>query len=497
MTTVPPEIEKLSQAHVLCIGDVMLDRFVYGGTQRISPEAPVPVVKVAHSQAMPGGAGNVARNVVGLDARCSLLTVTGKDVAGDELRVLLQTLPSLTCNALIDQTRPTSVKTRFIASSQQVLRVDQEVDTPLSADVAQQLVDQATKLLPEVDVVILSDYAKGVLTEQVTSAVIAAARASQVPVIVDPKGRDFRKYDGASLVTPNLKELQEATGVDPHTEEGVERATKELFSLTKIDAVLVTSSERGVSYVRRDSAAVHLPTTAREVFDVSGAGDTVVATLAVAIGVGIDPVRAAHLANLAGGVVVGKVGTVAVELRDLLEATRREERGSLLDKLSDPEDVIALTQRWRDERCRIGFTNGCFDLIHPGHISLLAQAAAHCDHLIVGLNSDASVRRLKGPRRPIQNELSRALVLAALRDVDVVVLFDEDTPEALIRKLRPDVLIKGADYTANQVVGAEFVQSYGGKVFLAELTPNQSTTQMVKRFNGSTPRGVKSLSGTS
>jgi D-beta-D-heptose 7-phosphate kinase / D-beta-D-heptose 1-phosphate adenosyltransferase len=195
--------------------------------------------------------------------------------------------------------------------------------------------------------------------------------------------------------------------------------------------------------------------------------------------------------------ILGKVGTVAVELRDLLEATRREERGSLLDKLSDPEDVIALTQRWRDERRRIGFTNGCFDLIHPGHISLLAQAAAHCDHLIVGLNSDASVRRLKGPRRPIQNELSRALVLAALRDVDVVVLFDEDTPEALIRKLRPDVLIKGADYTANQVVGAEFVQSYGGKVFLAELTPNQSTTQMVKRFNGSTPRGVKSLSGTS
>ncbi len=497
MTTVPADIDKLSQARVLCIGDVMLDRFVYGGTQRISPEAPVPVVKVARSQAMPGGAGNVARNVVGLDARCSLLTVTGKDVAGDELRVLLQTLPSLTCNAVIDQTRPTSVKTRFIASSQQVLRVDQEVDTPLSADVAQQLVDQATKLLPEVDVVILSDYAKGVLTEQVTSAVIAAARASQVPVIVDPKGRDFGKYDGASLVTPNLKELQEATGVDPHTEEGVERATKELFRITKIDAVLVTSSERGVSYVRRDNAAVHLPTTAREVFDVSGAGDTVVATLAVAIGVGVDPIRAAELANLAGGIVVGKVGTAIVELRELLEATQREERASVLEKLSDPEDVIALAQRWRDEGRRIGFTNGCFDLIHPGHVSLLDQAAAHCDHLIVGLNSDRSVRRLKGPRRPIQNELSRALVLAALRGVDVVVLFDEDTPERLIRKLRPDVLIKGADYTAGQVIGAEFVQSYGGKVFLAELTPNQSTTQMVKRFDGSIPVGVTSSSGTS
>jgi len=497
MTTVSAEIEKLSQAHVLCIGDVMLDRFVYGGTQRISPEAPVPVVKVDRSQAMPGGSGNVARNVVGLDARCSLLTVTGKDAAGDELRVILQRLPGLTCDAVIDQTRPTSVKTRFIASSQQVLRVDQEVDTPLSADLAKQLVDQATKLLSEVDVVVLSDYAKGVVTEQVASAVIAAARAARVPVIVDPKGRDFRKYDGASLVTPNLKELQEATGVDPHTEEGVERATRELFSLTNIDAVLVTSSERGVSYVQRDKAAVHLPTTAREVFDVSGAGDTVVATLAVAIGVGIDPMRAAKLANLAGGIVVGKVGTATVELRELLEATRREERGSLLEKFSEPEDVIALAQRWRDEGRRIGFTNGCFDLIHPGHISLLAQAAAHCDHLIVGLNSDASVRRLKGPRRPIQNELSRALVLTALRGVDVVVLFDEDTPENLIRKLRPDVLIKGADYTASQVIGADFVQSYGGKVFLADLTPNQSTTGMVKRFNGSTKHGVRSLSGAS
>jgi D-beta-D-heptose 7-phosphate kinase/D-beta-D-heptose 1-phosphate adenosyltransferase len=497
MTTVPPEIEKLSQARVLCVGDVMLDRFVYGGAQRISPEAPVPVVKVAHSQAMPGGAGNVARNIVALGARCSLLTVTGKDVAGEELRVLLQMLPSLTCSAVIDQTRPTTVKTRFAASSQQVLRVDQEVDTPLSADVAQQLVDQATKLLREVDVVILSDYAKGVLTEQVTSAVIAAARASQVPVIVDPKGRDFRKYDGASLVTPNLKELQEVTGLDVSTDEGVEHATNALFSLMKVDAVLVTSSERGVSYVRRDSAAVHLTTTAREVFDVSGAGDTVVATLAVAIGVGIDPMRAAQLANLAGGIVVGKVGTATVEFRELLEAARREERGSLLEKFSGPEDVIALAQRWRDEGRRIGFTNGCFDLIHPGHISLLAQAAAHCDRLIVGLNSDRSVRRLKGPERPIQNELSRALVLAALRGVDVVVLFDEDTPETLIRKLRPDVLIKGADYTASQVVGAEFVQSYGGKVFLAELTPNQSTTQMVKRFNGSNLDGVTSSSGTS
>ena len=485
MTTRATEIEKISEATVLCVGDVMLDRFVYGEMRRISPEAPVPVVKVVDSRAMPGGAGNVARNLVALGARCSLLTVTGKDAAGDELRGVLRALPNLTYNAVTDQTRPTTIKTRFVAANQQVVRVDDEVDIPISADVAHELVGQAARLLREVDVVVLSDYGKGVLTPQVTSAVIAAARAAQIPVIVDPKGSDYRKYDGASLVTPNLRELEEVTGVDARTDQDVERAATILFAHVNVDAVLVTRSEQGVSFVRRDSAAIHLPTTAREVFDISGAGDTVVATLAGAMGVGIDPVRAAELANLAGGIVVGKVGTATVELRELLEVIRREQRRSLLDKLSEPEDVISLVKRWRDQGRRIGFTNGCFDLIHPGHISLLAQAAAQCDRLVVGLNSDASTRRLKGPERPIQDELSRALVLAALRGVDAVVLFDEDTPESLMEKLRPDVLIKGADYTAGQVIGAEFVKSYGGELFLAELTPDQSTTQIVNRFNSS------------
>lgn len=483
MTVTPAEIEKFTQARVLCIGDVMLDRFVYGGAQRISPEAPVPVVKVACSEAMPGGAGNVARNVVAMGASCSLLTVTGEDGPGNELIALLGALPGLTCHVVTDPERPTTVKTRFIASSQQVLRVDHEVDTPISSDVAQQLVDRATSLLREVDVLILSDYAKGALTEQITSPIIEAARALSIPVIVDPKGRNYRKYDGASVVTPNVKELEEATGIFADTYAGVEFATNELFKNTSVDAALVTSSERGLSYLARNVPGVHIPAAAREVFDVSGAGDTVVATLAVAMAVAIDPVEAARLANLAGGIVVGKVGTATVERRELLEAARREKRSPLLDKLSEPEDVSALAQRWHNEGRRIGFTNGCFDLIHPGHVSLLAQAAAQCDRLIVGLNNDASVRQLKGPERPIQDELSRALVLAALRDVDAVILFDEDTPENLIKMLRPDVLIKGADYAPEQVVGAEFVQSYGGRLYLAELSPDQSTTQMVNRLD--------------
>lgn len=458
----------------------MLDRFVYGDVRRISPEAPVQVLKVANSRSMPGGAGNVARNLVALGADCRLITVIGDDAAGKELNGLLQTLPNLMCDALIDPSRPTTTKTRFIAAHQQVLRVDDELGAPLAVDVADEVVSRARDHLRGVDVVVLSDYAKGVLTPHVTSAVIDAACAAKIPVIVDPKGSDYQKYSGASLVTPNLKELQEVTGINALTDHDIERASHLLLNDLKIQAVLVTRSEQGVSLIQRQHAAFHLPTMAREVFDISGAGDTVVATLAAAIGVGLDSIRAAELANLAGGIVVGKLGTAAVELRELADAVRRQQRGSLLDKLGDSEEVMLLADRWHDEGLTIGFTNGCFDLIHPGHISLLTQAAAQCDRLVVGLNTDSSVRRLKGPNRPIQDELSRALVVAALRGVDAVVLFDSDTPENLIRRLRPDVLIKGADYAASEVVGADFVSSYGGKLFLAELVPNHSTTRIVE-----------------
>ena len=460
----------------------MLDRFTYGGAQRISPEAPVPVVKVTHSRAMPGGVGNVARNVVALGARCSLLTVIGRDAEGEELRALLQELPSLDFSALIDQQRPTTVKTRFVAAHQQVLRVDKEIDDPIPLRLGKQLIDESIRLLPHVNVVVLSDYAKGVLTGEVAAAVISAARKAGVPVIVDPKGDDYSKYDGASFLTPNLKELQAMTGVDACTDQSVERAANLLLSRTSVDAVLATRSERGISYVPRGMPAVHLPTTAREVYDVSGAGDTVVATLAVALGVGLDPALAARIANLAGGIVVAKSDTAVVEHGELLERSLREERGPLLEKLVEVEELKVAVERWREEGKRVGFTNGCFDLVHPGHISLLTQAAAKCDRLIVGLNSDESVRRLKGPERPVQNELARALVLGALPYVDAVVIFDDDTPEALIRSIRPDVLMKGADYNASQVVGGEFVESYGGEIFLAELVPDQSTSSIVGRF---------------
>ena len=483
VSTLIAEIERLSGARVLCVGDVMLDRFVYGGVQRISPEAPVPVVKAQDSQAMPGGAANVARNLVTLGAHCSLVTVAGADAAGSELEELLQKLPNLTWRTVTDRTRPTTVKTRFVAANQQILRVDDEVDTPLAGDAEHELVSQATELMHDIDVVVLSDYAKGVLTPHTTQAIIGAARAANIPVIVDPKGADYQKYSGATLVTPNLNELRDVTGLSPRTDDAVEQATTALLNDVDIDAVVVTRSEQGMSVIQRDGAAEHFPTMAREVFDIAGAGDTVVATLAAAVGVGINTERAVQLANLAAGVVVGKVGTAAVQLRELAEAAVRDQGESLLDKVGQAEDVIARAQLWRNDGRRVGFTNGCFDLIHPGQISLISQAAARCDRLIVGLNSDSSVSRLKGPERPIQDELARALVLTAIRGVDAVIIFDEDTPESLIKNLRPDVLIKGADYKADQVVGADFVESYGGELYLASLTPNQSTTQMIQRSN--------------
>jgi D-beta-D-heptose 7-phosphate kinase/D-beta-D-heptose 1-phosphate adenosyltransferase len=481
VTTVLSEVADLGRARVLCIGDAVLDRFAFGGARRISPEAPVPVLRVLRSESMPGGAGNVARNVVSLGATCTLVTVVGGDPAGAELRSLLGEVPGLRCEAVVDEGRSTPVKTRFVAEGQQLLRVDHEDDVEVAGEVAAGLVALAEGLVGAADVVVLSDYAKGTLSAAVTAAVIAAARAAGLPVVVDPKGRDYARYAGATLVTPNVKELHEVTGIEAATDDAVEQAAGALLAEVDVGAVLVTRSERGMSYIPRGGRAVHLPTRAQEVFDISGAGDTVVAALAAALAVGLEPPRAAQLANLAAGVVVGKVGTASVTPAELVDASRRLEQGTL-PGLRDLDAVAALVERWRAEGASVGFTNGCFDLVHPGHVSLLVQAAARCDRLVVGLNSDASVERLKGAGRPVVPEGDRAEILAALRGVDAVVLFDEDTPEALIRRFRPDVLVKGADYSEDEVVGAEFVKSYGGTVFLADLVPGRSTTDLVERI---------------
>jgi len=484
MSDLARHIDSLSSARVLCVGDVMLDRFVYGAVDRVSPEAPIPILRIERESAMLGGAGNVAANVMALGAGCRFISVIGDDGAGAELRRLVAGELGDDAGMVAQPGRQTTVKTRFIGGRQQLLRADAETVAPIAADSANLVSGMVRDALFDVGAVILSDYGKGVLTDKLLARVIAVARTAGLPVVVDPKGSDYRRYKGASIVTPNRKELMEATGMPADTDEQVAAACRRIIETCGIDAVLATRSERGMSVVTKDGLVAHLPAEAREVFDVSGAGDTVVATLTAALSAGVPLEDAARLANLAAGIVVGKVGTAVVRAPELLEALHTQEWRHGEAKVATREQAAECAERWRLRGKRVGFTNGCFDLLHPGHVSLLSQAKAACDVLVVGLNSDESVQRLKGPTRPVQSETARATVLASMAPVDLVVIFGEDTPEQLIKALRPDVLVKGADYTIDKVVGADFVQSYGGKVVLADLVAGQSTTNTIKRMAG-------------
>ncbi|WP_029009130.1 D-glycero-beta-D-manno-heptose-7-phosphate kinase [Azospirillum halopraeferens] len=484
MSDLARHIEALSTARVLCVGDVMLDRFIYGSVDRVSPEAPIPVLRIERETAMLGGAGNVAANVIALGALCRFVSVVGDDAAGSELRHLVAMEIGDNAGIIAEPGRQTTVKSRFIGGRQQLLRADAETVADVGPLWFDSLLGAAREGLAEVGAVILSDYGKGVLSDALITALIGAAQRAGLPVVVDPKGTDYTRYRGATVLTPNRKELMQATGLPADSDAEVAAACQRLIDTCGVGAVVATRSERGMSVVTRDGTAAHLPAEAREVFDVSGAGDTVVATLTAALAAGVPLEDAARLANLAAGIVVGKVGTAVVRAPELLGALHEQEWRHGETKVVTRDEAVERVARWKLRCKRIGFTNGCFDLLHPGHVSLLARAKAGCDLLVVGLNSDESVRRLKGPTRPVQAESARATVLASLAPVDLVVIFDEDTPEQLIRALRPDVLVKGADYSIDQVVGADFVQSYGGRVLLADLVAGQSTTNTIKRMQG-------------
>ncbi len=473
-------------ARILVLGDVMLDRFVYGAVERISPEAPIPVVNIERSLDMPGGAANVARNVAALGAQAILLGVVGEDGAAEDLRGQLALSPTIRAKLITDASRPTSLKTRYVADGQQVMRADRENKHPLSAQIAQRLLDEFSAALGESDVVVLSDYAKGVLSDAVVRGAINAARKAGKVVIVDPKAKDFARYRGATLLTPNRLELQLACGADCHTDEQVVEGARRILEQSGCQVMVVTRGKDGMSVIGPGDSAVHLPTVARQVFDVSGAGDTVVAALALGVASGGDVIDAAAIANLAAGIVVGKRGTATVTAGEIIASMSAHTRSADPRKIYSLESVSLLVRDWRDQGLTIAFTNGCFDLLHPGHISLLEQARGCADRLVVGLNADLSIRRLKGPNRPIQSEVARATVLAAVKSVDAVVIFAEDTPLHLIDALEPDVLVKGADYTVDTVVGADLVTRRGGRVVLAHLLAGHSTTETVKRVASST-----------
>ncbi len=478
-------VSGFARARILVLGDVMLDRFVYGKTERISPEAPVPVLLQSHETVMPGGAANVARNIASLGGKATLIGAVGEDAAAADLAGALARLEIGTAFVAAPG-RPTSVKTRFVADHQQIVRVDQEVKGDLGEHAAA-LLEHLVAHLSQADVIVLSDYAKGVLSDRVVRQAIALARQAGKPVVVDPKSADIARYDGATLLTPNLGEAAAAARLSG-TDDGSVQAMAEalLTAAPQLSSVIITRSADGMSLAERGKPVRHLPVAAREVFDVSGAGDTVVATLSVALAAGASLAEAAELANLAAAIVVGKLGTAEVWIDELAEAVQQERLHDMAGKVATEHEALEVVRRWKKQGLKIGFTNGCFDLIHPGHISLLQQARAQCDRLVVGLNTDASVKRLKGPGRPLQDEQARAIVLGALAMVDLVVLFNQDTPAELIEKVRPDVLIKGADYALDQVVGADFVQSYGGRVYLARLAEGRSTTNIVSRMNKQT-----------
>ena len=477
------DLDALAGARVLVVGDIMLDRFVTGTVERISPEGPVPVLRVGRETATLGGAGNVLRGLKALGAEARVIAVVGDDAAGQEVQRLLASEGDDSSSLLVFRGRATTLKERFIAGAQQLLRADREADEALPEAAGRELLEAAHAALPDAAALVLSDYGKGVLSLSLLAALIETARAAGLPVIVDPRGRDFSVYRGASVVTPNRRELEAATRLPVGDDQETTAACRALMADCGLESVLATRSETGMTLVDSDGAAHHFGAMAHEVFDVTGAGDTVVAVLGAALSAGIGLPEAARLANTAAGVAVGKLGTAAVSRAELYQALRAAALLAAEAKVLDPESLDELVTLWRREGLTVGFTNGCFDLLHPGHLALLRQARAACDRLIVALNSDDSVRRVKGEGRPVQGETARAAVLASLSDVDRVVVFAEDTPHPLIERLKPDVLIKGADYSLEQVVGADIVRGYGGRVLLAELLPGHSTSETIGKLS--------------
>lgn len=467
---------------ILVVGDIMLDSYVIGDVDRISPEAPVPVLRHVQRFGRPGAAANVAMNLAGLGCRTSLAGFWGSDDEQAELAKLLESARIDTAS-VVSSSLPTISKTRIVARTQQLLRLDIESREAFPDEELERLEARTVKLVKKVHAVILSDYAKGALTEKLCGAVIRAARVAGIPVLVDPKTKDLSKYSGATTVCPNLNELAMATGVPAHESEALMAAAHRQMVEHDFQFLTVTMSEKGIRIVGADAKDDYFsPARAREVFDVSGAGDTVIATLAASIAGGLQIRTAVDLANLAAGIVVGKVGTVPIAAHELVAALTPSSGITSGEKILSFESVQRRVAEWRHAGETVVFTNGCFDLLHVGHIALLEDCRRFGSKLVLGLNADASVGRLKGPTRPIVGERERAKVMAALASVDAVVLFEEDTPLELIRVLKPDVLVKGGDYTVETVVGHEEVVANGGRVEIVPTVEGFSTTKIVKKL---------------
>lgn len=487
-------LRKFPSARILCVGDMMLDTFVYGDVDRISPEAPVPVFRFLKEQTVLGGVGNVAANLSSLGARVSLVCRIGKDAGGDRIKELLSDL-SVSVHAVESAVLPTILKTRFISKNNHLMRMDREIIKAPDAVELDAALTEIEKLLETTDLVIVSDYAKGFLSRELLAKTIALCEARRIPVFVDPKGKDYSKYRGATLVKPNRKELEVVLGeaIDlnaPDFPGNIVEAGRRMLDSIGVKETIVTLSEKGMAYISGSAApSIHIPTDAREVCDVSGAGDTTIAALAVATAVGAPIKDAMTIANIAAGIVVGKVGTAVVTPEEILRSAIRRRNGAapFESKVFALNDLRARVKEWQSEGKRVGFTNGCFDCLHCGHLSSLFQAKEYCDKLVVAINTDSSVRKLKGPTRPIQNESTRSQVLAGLELVDAVVLFDDDTALPVVEAIRPDVIAKEG-YSLDKWPEAQFVVSYGGEAVTLKRMEGYSTSNMVARMKEGTEK---------
>lgn len=473
-------MERLNGSRLVVVGDIMLDRFIYGDVSRVSAEAPVPVLAHVHESAMLGGAGNVARNVAAVGGLVSLVGVLGDDGPGREALRLIGEEAGIEGYLVTDTARPTTVKTRFSSSGQQLLRLDTETVEPISGEVEANIVRAIGHAAADREAILLSDYGKGVVTPAVIAACREASERGAV-LIVDSKARRFDRYGRVDIVKPNAAELSRATDLPTETDAEIETALEMALSACEARGVLVTRASKGMSLALRGEPVRHFSRPAVEVFDSAGAGDTALALIGLAFGAKADPAVAIQLALIACGVVVGKTGVATASAREIVDAELALAGIAAKASLTSMAEMVATVARWRAQGLRVGFTNGCFDILHPGHVAYLAQARSWCDRLIVGLNTDRSVRAAKGPARPVNALEARATVLSALSCVDLVVGFDEDTPLSLIEAARPDLLVKGGDYAVAEVVGADSVLGWGGEVKLATFVDGHSTTETLCR----------------
>ena len=482
-------LEAIEQPTLFVIGDLILDRYVFGSVDRVSQEAPIQVLKVDHTEenVRPGGAGCVMLNLCHLNARVVACGVIGRDDVGSKLKAALEKAGARTSAVLSDRHRPTPLKTRYLGyvqsahrAEQHLLRVDQEETHEIPRALRERIIKHIKRAVPSCDAVVVADYNKGLLSRSVLKAVFAAAKRAGIPVVVDPKREDFSIYEGATCVTPNRFETQVATGLPVTTKTAADGADK-LIRKHGFEHVVVTMDKEGMLVASRRGRPRLVKTTPRDVTDVTGAGDMVISVLALAVAAGADYVSAARLANVAAGIEVSKIGVAPVSRAEIARELHLQ-REDMSDKIISQDDIADILKTFRQRSETVVFTNGCFDLIHPGHVQYLEFAKRHGDVLVIGLNTDRSVRKIKGEKRPILSEQERARVLAGLASVDYIVLFDEPTPARLIRKVRPDVLVKGEDWRKKGVVGQDFVEKNGGKVVLAPLTKGASTTDIIQRI---------------